>query len=133
MNDFAILTNRKRTIIALIHSVFFFLLAAVTSTSPRIGPFWNRVHSHPGSAIAMVVVYLIVSTILIVLTLYSRGLLERLYFGFCSTSATVGFFRALVGDPPFHAAQIVRVGMLALAVVVGFIVLREHAEPELAE
>ncbi len=133
MNEFAILTNRKRTIIALVHSVFFFGLAAVMAASPRIGPFWIRVHTSPGSAIAQLLIYLIVSAILLVLARYSICLMERLYFGFCATSASVGFFRALVGDPPLHAAHIVRVMMLALAIVTGFMILREHGEPELAE
>ncbi len=133
VNEFAILTNRKRTIIALVHSIFFFALAAVMAASPRIGPLWTRIHSAPGSAIAQLLIYLIVSTILIVLTKVSICRMERLYFGCCATSASVGFFRALVGDPPLHAAHIVRVAMLAIAVVIGFMILREHAEPELAE
>ena len=58
MNDYAILTNRKRAIIALIHSVFFLMLAAVGITSPRLLPIGLRLHDAFGAALAMVIIYL---------------------------------------------------------------------------
>jgi hypothetical protein len=81
----------------------------------------------------MLVVYLIVSSILWQLTRISRCFLERLYFGFCSLSATAGLLRTVFGDPPMHLAVIFRVLMLTCAVITGFVILKEHSEPELAE
>lgn len=133
MNEFAILTNRKRAIIALVHSVVFLLIAVAGVASARIAPIWVRIHTAFGAAVAMLAIYSIVTTILLILTFVSRCSIERAYFGFCSTSAGVGFLRALFGDPPLHAAQIMRVLMLACAVCIGFIILREHSEPEFAE
>jgi hypothetical protein len=129
MPEYAILTNRKRAIIALIHSIFFLLIALVQMGSPRMLPIWIRIHSSLASAIALLAVYLVVTSILLVLTVVSRCALERAYFGLCSTSASAGLFRIVVGDPPLHVAGIVRVLMLSLAVWTGLIVLREHSRP----
>ena len=127
MPDYAILTNRKRAIIALVHSVFFLLLALVQSMSARMPPAWVHIHSAFGATIALLAIYVIVTTVLLILTWFSRCSLERLYFAFCSTSAGAGLFRILFGDPPLHLAGVVRVLMLGLAVFTGFVILREHA------
>lgn len=129
MPDYAILTNRKRAIIALVHSVFFLLVALVQAASAPMRPVWIHIHTAFGATIALLSIYVIVTTVLLILTWFSRCALERLYFAFCSTSAAAGLFRVLFGDPPFHLAGIIRVLMLGLAVLTGFVILREHSEP----
>ena len=129
MTDYAILTNRKRAIIALVHSVFFLLVALVQATSAPMPPLWIHIRTAFAATIALLAIYLIVTTVLLILTGFSRCSLERLYFAFCSTSASAGLFRILFGDPPFHLAGIVRVLMLGLAVFTGLVILREHSEP----
>jgi hypothetical protein len=134
MNIYAILTNRKRAIIALIHSVFFLIVAAMGATSRPFSPIWLHLHDGVTAQLVMLIIYVVVSTILWVLTRYSRCLLERLYFGFCSLSASVGVLRCIFGDPPLHLAAIMRVLLLGCAVVIGFVILREHsAVTELAD
>lgn len=132
MNSYAILTNRKRAIIALIHSVVFLFIATRGMTSPPLTPIWIHAAGLATSLI-MLIIYLIVSTILWWLTRISRCFLERLYFGFCSLSASIGLLRSLFGDPPLHLAIIFRVLLLSCAVITGFVILREHSEPELAD
>lgn len=129
MPNYAILTNRKRAIIALVHSVFFLLVALVQAASAPMQPVWIHIHTAFGATIALLSIYAIVTTVLLILTWYSRCALERLYFAFCTTSASAGLFRILFGDPPFHLAGIVRVLMLGLAVLTGFVILREQSEP----
>ncbi len=133
MNEYAVLSNRKRAIIALIHSVFFLLVAFMGAFSQPIQPIWIRIHGAMGQAVSLTAVYLIVTTILLILTKVSRCSIERLYFGFCATSAGTGLLRLLFGDAPHHFAVIVRVLMLSLAVFTGLIILREHSQPELAD
>lgn len=133
MNEYAVLTNRKRAIIALIHSVFFLLIALMGVASPRLLPVWIRIYTAFASALAMLAIYAMVTTILLILTKASRCSLERLYFGFCSTSAGAGLLRAVLGDPPLHLAVLARVAMLSCAVLIGLLILREHSQPELAE
>lgn len=131
MSDYAILTNRKRAIIALVHSIFFLLVALIQvpsyMPSARI-----RIHTAFAATVALLTIYLIVTAVLLILTWFSRCSLERLYFAFCSTSASAGLFRILFGDPPLHLAGITRVLMLGLAVFAGFVILREHT-PEPSE
>ncbi len=129
MPDYAILTNRKRAIIALIHSIFFLLVALVQAASAPMPPVWIHIRTALAATIALLSIYVIVTAVLLILTWFSRCSLERLYFAFCSTSAATGLFRILFGDPPFHLAGIIRVLMLGLAVFTGFVILREHSEP----
>jgi len=126
MQDFAIITNRKRAKIALIHSVIFFLIAlrgaasaAVVSPILAKGPV-------PVSTLVLFAIYLIVSTVLIVLARFSRCTRERLYFVFCATSATIGLLRYLFGDPTVHLGLYLRVLMLACSVFTGIVILRGH-------
>jgi hypothetical protein len=128
MPHYSILTNRKRAIVALVHSVFFLLLAVVQLPS-YMPPARIHIHAAYGATVALLAIYCIVTAVLLVLTWFSRGSLERLYFAFCSTSASAGLFRILFGDPPLHLAGFVRVLMLSLAVLTGFMILREHTEP----
>ena len=125
MRRYVILTNRKRAIIALVHTVAFLALAVATGTI--------TVQSlHAGSrASAWIVagIYLLVTVALLVLTAISGPFRERLYFACCTTSAGFGLARQLLGDQQFHAAVYVRVAMLACAVLLGFVILREHSSP----
>lgn len=132
MNSYAILTNRKRAIIALIHSVVFLFIASRGMTSAPFTPIWSHA-AGLAAPLIMLSIYLIVSTILWILTRVSRCFLERLYFGFCSLSASIGLLRSIFGDPPLHLAIIFRVLLLSCAVATGFVILREHSEPELAD
>ena len=51
---------------------------------------------------------------------------EKLYFGFCSASASLGLMRLLFGDPQ-SVGLYLRVLMLLCAVVTGTVILREHS------
>jgi hypothetical protein len=133
MNDYSILTNRKRAIIALIHSVFFLVVAAIGITSSPSPPIWLHLHNGFTAALAMLIIYLVVSSILWILTRVSRCSLERFYFGFCSLSASVGLLRSIFGDPRMHLAIFIRVLLLTCAVITGLVILKEQSEPELAE
>jgi|SRR5580704_9571267 hypothetical protein len=127
--EFSILTNRKRAVIALVHSIAFLLLATRDlAVQTRLGGVVNRIHV-PVGAMLLVAVYLIVSSILLYLFGRSIGLTEKLYFGFCSASASAGLVRAVVGDAAFPAGQYVRVGMLLAAVFTGIALWRMHSEP----
>jgi hypothetical protein len=133
MNSYAILTNRKRAIIALVHS-FFFLLVALMSFlgQPKAGLFFSPVKS--AGSWAMFGIYLVVSTTLLILVRVSSSCApERLYFAFCATSASFGLLRILLGDTHIFVAQYVRVGMLACAGLTGYIILRRHSETPLGE
>jgi len=127
--EFSILTNRKRAVIALVHSVAFLLLATRDlAVRTRLEGVVNRIHV-PVGAIILVGIYLIVSSILLYLFRRSVGLAERLYFGFCSASASAGLVRAVVGDSAFPVGQYARVGMLMAAVLTGLVLWRTHSEP----
>lgn len=124
---FAILNSRKRAVIALIHSVFFLGLAARDwAVSARLGGVIARTHV-PAGAIALVCIYAIVSAVLLTLFLFSAGMLEKLYFAFCTASASSGLIRAMVGDARFTAGSSLRVIMLVSAVVVGWRLFRVHS------
>lgn len=127
--SFSILHNRKRAFIALIHSVFFLGLAARDlAVSARLPGVIRPAEVKVGS-IVLVCIYMLVSGILLGLLIYSAGLLERMYFAFCTASATSGLIRAIVGDASFSAGQYLRVGMLLCAVFTGLILLRLHSTP----
>jgi len=123
MNGYSILTNRKRAIVALVHSVAFLGVAGLgflsTASPLRRGA--------PASAWAMVGVYTLVSAILLTLMGYSRNATERLYFAFCSCSASFGLLRQILGDPRMRAAVYVRVTALAIAVYICLRIVREHS------
>ena len=130
MESYGILTNRKRAIIALVHSIVFLGIATIGLTArPKTGLLYPQ-HAFSAGNIAIFCVYLIVSSVLVILTRYSRGAKERAYFAFCSASASVGLLRALFGDPIAHAGPIARVMLLATAVVIGFAILASHSETQ---
>jgi len=128
MSDFGVLTNRKRSIIALIHSVVFLGIAFQGFFSPKKGIFHGT--GTTGDFI-LIGIYLIVASILIWLVGISRGSIERIYFALCATSATSGLLRTLFGDRVVPPAQYLRVLMLSSAVLVGFLIVRSHSRPVL--
>jgi len=123
MNDYTIITNRKRAVIALIHSLVFLTLALrslVIATTAK--PIWLA-SSLQTSSFAMLAVYLVVSAVLVQFVRASRCAREKLYFAFCASSATIGLLRAVFGDSSLHLGQDVRVVMLICAVVTGTSIL----------
>ena len=128
MGEFAILTNRKRAIVALVHSVIFFLIAArqLQVSSPAAG-LWAPSAVTSGTWV-LCVIYCIVSTILAWLFTISHGWIEKIYFGLCTVSAASGLLRTVVGDHVFHAGLYIRVIMLSTAVFVGIAIVRTHSD-----
>jgi len=127
MAEFAILTNRKRAVIALAHSLVFLGIALHGFVSPRPA----LVSTGPGalSGTILVAIYIVVASILAWLVTLSRCATERLYFALCASSATFGLLRAVFGDSALPVAQYLRVGMLTSAVVVGVWILRFFSRP----
>ncbi|HEV3511045.1 MAG TPA: hypothetical protein VGS05_05025 [Candidatus Sulfotelmatobacter sp.] len=130
MNDFGILTNRKRAFIALIHSVVFLGIALHGFVSPKPG----ILHALATGDAVLIGVYLIVASILAWLVSLSRCLRERIYFALCASSATFGLIRTIFGDASIPAAQYLRVFMLSSAVAAGIAIVRafSRAVPERA-
>ncbi len=127
MNEFAILNNRKRALIALIHSFVFLGIAIHGFASPRYGILNPALV--PTGDIVLIVIYSIVASILTWLALISRCMRERLYFLLCTSSATFGLLRTIFGDTALPPAQYLRVIMLTSAVVVGSLILRSFSRP----
>ena len=126
MNDFGILTNRKRALIALIHSVAFLGIATHGFISPKAGVL----HGQGATAdFILIAIYLVVASILAWLVILSRCLRERIYFAFCASSATFGLLRSVFGDLAIPAAQYMRVVMLSSAVVMGTLIFRSFSRP----
>lgn len=131
MNSFRILNNRKRAIIALVHSVFFGLLALyqlLSNYHPM--PLVSAAPGHMAGPVVLTAIYFVVSVVLLVLVLVSRGAIEKLYFAFCATSAGVGLLRVVLGDPSHYAGNFVRVLMLGCGVLTGTLILRLHSVPQ---
>ena len=124
MKGFGILTNRKRAVIALIHSIVFLVVAAHGFAAPKTGVL----NGAPGD-VALVSIYLVVASILAWLTNISRRLIERIYFALCTGSASFGLLRAIFGDPTLPVAQYMRVILLGSAVVFGFQIVRLYSRP----
>ncbi len=128
MDDFAILTNRKRALVALVHSVVFLLIAfrQMITASPAAG-IWTPSAVATGTWI-LCAIFTIVSAILLWLFAISRGWPEKLYFGMCTVSASSGLLRTAAGDQAFHAGLYIRVVMLTSAVLVGLLIVRMHSD-----
>src|SRR5271169_4152156 len=127
MNEFAVLTNRKRTLIALVHSVVFLGIALHGFASPKAAVVLHG--SGAATGIALIAIYLTVASILSWLVSISRCARERLYFALCASSATFGLLRTIFGDTGLPAAQYLRVAMLTSAVAVGTWILRSYSRP----
>ncbi len=128
MRHFSILTNRKRAIVALVHSVVFLLIAVrqMVAATPAAG-IWIASTVSRGTWI-LCAIFAIVSAILLWLLVISRGWMEKIYFAFCTVSATSGLLRTAAGDQTFHAGLYIRVIMLISAVIVGLLIVRTHSE-----
>ncbi len=126
MNDFGVLTNRKRALIALIHSIAFLGIATHGFISSKPGVLNGQGAT---ADFILIAIYLVVASILAWLISLSRCAKERIYFAFCASSATFGLLRSIFGDPTIPAAQYMRVVMLTSAVVVGTLIFRSFARP----
>jgi hypothetical protein len=125
MNGFAILTNRRRALIALAHSLVFLGIASHGFISPRAAAVFDG----PGATLSIVfiVIYFTVASILAWLVSISRCARERLYFALCASSATFGLLRTVFGDAALPAAQYLRVVMLSSAVFLGAWIVRSFS------
>jgi hypothetical protein len=130
MDGFSILTNRKRAIVALAHSLVFLLIAVrqMVAATPAAG-VWIRSAVRPGTWI-LCGIFAIVSSILLWLLIISRGWMEKIYFAFCTISASSGLLRTAAGDQVFHTGLYIRVVMLVSAVLVGLLIVRTHSRSE---
>lgn len=126
MNDFGVLTNRKRAVIALIHSIVFLGIASHGFVSPKAGVLQR---SGAKGDILLIAIYLVVASILVWLVSISRGLVERAYFALCAISASSGLLRTIFGDHGIPPAQYLRVLMLSAAVGLGIWIVRSHSRP----
>jgi hypothetical protein len=124
MNDFGVLTNRKRAVIALIHSIVFLGIAFHGFVSPKAGVLHR---SGATGDFILIAIYLVVASILVWLASISRGLVERAYFALCAVSATSGLLRTIFGDYAVPPAQYLRVLMLSAAVGLGILIVRSHS------
>ncbi len=126
MSGFSILTDRKRAVVALVHSVVFLLIAVrqMVAATPVAG-VWVAATVSRGTWI-LCGIFAMVSSVLLWLLVISRGWMERFYFGFCTISATAGLLRTAAGDQTFHAGLYIRVVMLVSAVLVGLLIVRAH-------
>jgi hypothetical protein len=127
MRGFSILTNRKRAIVALAHSIVFLLIAVrqMVAATPTTG-VWSAT-TVPAGTWVLSASFGVVSFILLWLLIVSRGWMEKIYFAFCTVSATSGLLRTAAGDQAFHAGIYVRVIMLVSAVLVGLLIIRSHS------
>ena len=130
MGGFSILTNRKRAIVALVHSVVFLLIAVrqMVAATPAAG-VWT-LSTVPLGTWFLCAIFAIVSLILLWLLVISRGWMEKFYFIFCTLSATSGLLRTAAGDQAFHAGVYIRVAMLVSAVLIGLLIVRTHSRPQ---
>jgi hypothetical protein len=126
MSGFSILTNRKRSIVALAHSFVFLLIAVrqMVAADPSAG-VWVPSTVRPGTWI-LCGIFTVVSVILLWLLIISRGWMEKFYFGLCTVSAGSGLLRTAAGDQAFHAGLYIRVVMLVSAVLIGLLIVRTH-------
>lgn len=129
MDAFSILTNRKRALVALVHSIVFLVIAScqMVLARPAAGISIASPANNARSTWLMCGIFTVVSGILIWLLVVSRGWIEKLYFGLCSVSACSGLVRTAAGDSAFHVGVYIRVIMLMLAVAVGFFIVRAHS------
>lgn len=125
MNDFGVLNNRKRALVALIHSVIFLGIAGHGFAAPKAGIVHGSIAT---GDVALIAIYLAVASILAWLVSISRCVRERIYFVLCTSSATFGLLRTIFGDAAIPPAQYLRVIMLSSAVIVGVSIVRSHAQ-----
>ena len=131
MKSFGILTNRKRAIIALIHTVLFLCIAALQTELSHAAAFSLHGDKVVGGVV-LLTIYIVVTTVLLILLKVADCATEKLYFALCATSAGMGFLRILLGDPVLHAG-VLRVLLLSGAVIVGMVILRRHSVARVVE
>jgi len=127
MSEFNILTNRKRALIALVHSVVFLGIAMHGFASPKAGVLLPRLAAT--ADLILIVIYLTVASILLWLVGVSGCAKERVYFAMCACSATFGLLRTVFGDAALPVAQYLRVIMLMSAVALGAWIFRSFSRP----
>ena len=127
MSEFSILTNRKRALIALVHSVVFLGIAMHGFASPKAGVLLPRLAAT--ADLILIVIYLTVASILLWLVGVSGCAKERVYFAMCACSATFGLLRTVFGDAALPVAQYLRVIMLMSAVALGAWIFRSFSRP----
>jgi len=130
MVEFSILTNRKRAMVALVHSIVFLVIAVrqMVAANPASG-IWVASAVSRGTWI-LCGIFTLVSAILLWLFLISRGWVEKVYFGLCTISASSGLLRTAAGDQAFHVGLYIRVVMLVSAVLVGVLIVRVHSRAD---
>jgi hypothetical protein len=128
MGGFAILTNRRRAIIALAHTVVFLLIATWQMLAAPLVRGIRTPATVPTGIWLLCGIYLLVASVLLWLFTISRGWMEKIYFGLCAVSAASGLLRTLAGDPGFPAGRYLRVVMLTSALIVGLMITRMHSE-----
>ncbi|MGA3092162.1 MAG: hypothetical protein ABSD75_26435 [Terriglobales bacterium] len=143
MGEFSILTNRKRAIVALVHSLVFLLVAVRQMVAANAAAGIWVPSAVPTGTWVLCGIFTIVSSILLWLLVISRAWMEKFYFALCTVSATSGLLRTAFGDQTFHAGLYLRVVMLVSAVLLGLLIVRTHSktvsnppsrgEPEYAE
>jgi hypothetical protein len=125
--EFGILTNRKRALVALVHSVVFLGIASHGFASTKAGILTPGLVAT--ADIVLIAIYLTVASILAWLATLSKCARERVYFALCTSSATFGLLRTVFGDIALPAAQYLRVIMLTSAVGVGTWIFRSFSRP----
>lgn len=128
MDSFAILNSRKRAVIALIHSIFFLAIAGIQAAISHAQPLAFHGVRHT-SGLILLGIYVIVTSVLLILLAASHCAKEKLYFALCAASAGFGLLRIVLGDPVLHA-NVLRVVFLTCAVVVGVVILRVHSQQQ---
>ena len=126
MNEFGVVSNRKRALIALVHSIVFLGVAMHGFRSAKAGILHGRAVL---ADLILVAIYLVVASILLWLAGISRGAIERIYFLLCAGSATCGLLRTIFGDSAIPAAQYIRVILLSSAVAVCILIVRVFSRP----
>ena len=127
MDEFSILTNRKRALIALVHSVVFLAIALRGFASTKVGVLIPQIAATRD--LILIAIYLTVASVVIWLTAVSGCVKERAYFALSACSATFGLLRTIFGDAALPVAQYLRVIMLLSAVAVGTWILRSFTRP----
>lgn len=112
-----ILNSRKRVVVALVHNMFFFGVAAFQIWRP------------PSASSLLAGIYGTVAAILAVLAARSGAVRERLYFACCMGSAALGLVWQILGDRAVHPLVYVRVILLGGAALIGFSLLRAAEAP----
>jgi hypothetical protein len=124
MNEYGVLYNRKRVLIALIHSAIFLGVAMHGFVSHKAGVFGRR---GAIADFALLAIYIVVASILSWVVSISRCLVERSYFALCVSSVTFAAMRIIFGDSAVPFAQYLRFLSLCSAVAIGVVLLRVYS------